>query len=57
MITWQDIVADDAVKTYIKKADESLGPKLASRACHFCSTRNPKKIDYRILCPQGTYFH
>ncbi len=24
MITWQDIVADDAVKTYIKKADESL---------------------------------
>ena len=24
MITWQDVVADDAVKTYIKKADESL---------------------------------
>ena len=24
MITWKDIVADDAVKTYIKKADESL---------------------------------
>ena len=24
MITWQDIVADDTVKTYIKKADESL---------------------------------
>ena len=24
MITWKDVVADDAVKTYIKKADESL---------------------------------